>query len=96
MELFKKVLYFCGSVLVLASVSLCQTGLSGAEEEDILLRHNNFRSSVSPSAANMERMVRSFTCMHAISLSKVDFTIMISYRSSTKSKINFPNCKANT
>ena len=36
---------------------LCQTGLTDADEQEILDAHNSFRGQVSPSAANMERMV---------------------------------------
>ena len=37
---------------------MAQTGLTQADKQDILNRHNSLRGQVSPSASNMERMVR--------------------------------------
>ncbi len=37
---------------------MSQTGLTQADKQDILDRHNSLRGQVSPSASNMERMVR--------------------------------------
>ena len=55
MDYFAAVL-LVSSVLVVMEVR-GQTGLSEAEKEDILDFHNNLRSNVYPTAANMEIMV---------------------------------------
>ena len=54
MALTLQVLLFVGC---LSSFTQCQTSLSSSDKEELLLAHNYFRSIVSPTAANMQRMV---------------------------------------
>lgn len=51
--------YYLTTVFILGFVdqALCQTSLSSQDQQELLNAHNHYRSIVSPSASNMERMV---------------------------------------
>ena len=51
--------YYLTTVFILGFVdqALCQTSLSSQDQQKLLNAHNHYRSIVSPSASNMERMV---------------------------------------
>ena len=50
-------LRYCLLVSVVLGHALCQSGLSSTEKQTILNEHNKRRGLVSPTAANMKRMV---------------------------------------
>ena len=53
------IIYYLATVICLGYVdqAMCQTSLSSQDQQELLNAHNHYRSIVSPSASNMERMV---------------------------------------
>ena len=45
-------------LLLSVRLSVCQTGLSSRDEQELLSAHNYFRGIVDPTASNMEQMVK--------------------------------------
>ena len=61
MELFLKALALLLSCVLVDQMVLAQTGLLDTEKQVILDAHNFYRGQVVPTAANMEKMVTTYS-----------------------------------